>query len=215
MKQELVLDSSGGGSMACRMDMAEFYVVFLDDFVDIDSSLEMTGASLEGLPRVSRVTAERTDLTEIEISFDFEHLEGLLMSAEELQESRALSLTDRGDTRLLEIRLNRENFSQLKGLVPLLDDPFLSIYGPEGSKGLSEDEYRETIRWTFEDSESYPGETLDAFDTSFLILDVTVPREVVSHRGGEKISSRTVEFRIPLIDVLLLNDEIYYSVEYR
>lgn len=214
VRQQLELEDQGGQA-SFEVEMKGFLLTFLTEFFDLDAGVVDLQKGLEEKSGVSGVKVERPVPEKITGAFRFADLGQLLGSSREVSDTRILTLTDTGSARRLEIRLNRTSFGQLAEIIPLLKDPYFATFGPEGSGDLTESEYTEMIAWTFEDMEETPGEAEASFRNSFVTLRIRVPGEIVAQSGCRQLNRREVEIKIPLVTLLILGKELYYSVEYK
>jgi hypothetical protein len=214
IRQELDLDGAGG-NFSFEVEMKDFFVEFLTEFFDIDKGVSDLKMDLSAKRGVSGVEVLRPDPSRITGRFRFADLGVLLGSAREIRDTKIITMSEKNGVRKLEIRLNRKNFGQLSEIITLFKDPYFATFGPEGSGDLSEEEYTDMIAWTFEDMEAKPGEAAASLRSSHVTLRIRVSGEIVAQNGGRKLNDREVEIKIPLVKLLILEKELYYSVEYR
>ena len=50
--------------------------------------------------------------------------------------------------------------------------------------------------------------------SSEIVLRFTAPGEILGHRGG-RVEKRSITYRIPLLDILTLDEPLYYHFLYR
>ena len=209
---DLTLDEQGAGTMDMDFTMVPFFGDFLFDIVDEDLLLADTNLGLEKNKGIIAHSIVKDDYSYSgSISFnDFEEVVAL----EDGEEQTIFVMDTRGSETTLRITFTRDNWEQMSVLVPVFSDPTVAMLGPSGSIGLTEEEYREMVLYPFEGYASSSEAAERALDTSSLVFKVNVPGSIVSQRGGE-ISGNSVTYRIPLIRMLMLDEELTYSVTYR
>ncbi len=212
VKGSLNLDGNGTGTMDMSFTLAPFFGDFFFDLVDEDMLLADTNKGLdENRGITSHSVVKEKYRYSGKIAFDdFEKMVAL----ENGEEQTIFVIDKRGSETTLRITFTRENWEQMSVLVPIFSDPTVSMLGPSGSIGLTEEEYREMVIYPFEGYASSLEEAEKALDGSTLVFTVTVPGSIVSQVGGE-ISGRTVTYRVPIIRMLMLDKPLSYSVTYK
>jgi hypothetical protein len=212
VKGNLTLDKNSSGTMNMEFNLAPFFGEFFYDLIDEEILLDETGKGLEENKGISSHTIEK-DGYNYRGTIRFDSFEKMVNDDEAQEEQTIFTITeDRGIT-TLEIVFNRENWDQMSVLVPIFSDPTIAMLGPSGSIGLTEDEYREMVIYPFEGYARSTEEANKALDSSYLVFTVNVPNRVISQKGGE-VSGKSVIYRIPLIRMLMLDEELSYSVTY-
>lgn len=135
-------------------------------------------------------------------TFRFKGLEPLLSEMVEGLPQEIIK-AERGRSGKLEIRLNMDNYETLTKIIPFLADPDFEVYGPVYNHGMEEEDYLDMISFIL--GEEGP----DSIRNSFIDLTFKLPSKVKTN-NGTLIDPYTVNFRIPLIKILLLNEEIYF-----
>ncbi len=212
VKGGLTLDSQGAGTMDMDFTLLPFFGDFFFDLVDEDLLLADTDRGLAENKGITDHTLSREDYRYSgKISFsNFEDV----VAGEDGEEQTIFTMETVGGQTTLRITFTRDNWDQMSVLVPVFSDPTVAMLGPSGSIGLSEEEYREMVIYPFEGYASSTEEASRALDSSSLVFTVNVPGPIIGQQGGE-VSGRSVTFRIPLIRMLMLDEELSYSVTYR
>lgn len=138
------------------------------------------------------------------ISFDYSSLDSLIKDLNGGKSNTLLKLS--GKT--LTFNLDINNYGELKSVIPFLNDRNFEVYGPEYSNGMSEDEYMEMITFLLSEES---GESLSK---SFVSIVISLPGKVKSVIGAEKTGEKEITFTFPVIDFLLLNSPLSFSVEW-
>ena len=193
----------------------------------IDTALEMAELSSEGglpegdifnIPKIRRDFAEKEAVTlrdvqspgtgRLEGYFTFDDIREVFASQEELTEAGIISLTVSGANRIMRVRLNKRNYNQISTLFPIVENPLFEMFGPQEGEDITEDEYTEMVELAFGEA------TARGLTKSFIELKVNIEGTIIGQTGG-KIQGRSVVFKVPLIDVLLLNEPLEYTVVFR
>ena len=110
----------------------------------------------------------------------------------------------------LSIIINRKTYKELEQRFPAIrNNTLLQIYGPATTEGMSQQDYFDMIEYSF------GPEAKKDLPKAFATIYVQVPGKILSQTGGNKQNNNRVEFRIPLLDLVLLKGEQKYSVIYR
>lgn len=141
-------------------------------------------------------------------TFQFSDVEEVFQEEEELQQAGIVSLRNSGGTYTLDLRLNRDNFADISALFPALENPLMDMFGPLANEGVSESEYIEMMQFAFDSA------VVPAIQQSVIEARVVVDGAIVDQRGGT-VTGNQVVFRIPLIRILLLDQELSYSLSFR
>lgn len=104
----------------------------------------------------------------------------------------------------LTIRIGMDNYGVLAEMVPFLKEENFEAYGPLYNNGSTEEDYLEMMDFILGEG------TGDGILASSVKLYFTAPAAIVS-TNGEKVSENSVVFAIPLIKLLLLNEDIVLS----
>ena len=118
------------------------------------------------------------------------------------------SLLRAGSTSLT-FHLGIENYAELRDMVPFLSDPNFEVYGPEYCNGMTEDEYLEMIGFVL--GEDGP----EAIRSGRIMIRIHVPGTITEVGGGIAEDSSTALLTFPVIDFLLLNTPVDFSVSWR
>ena len=118
------------------------------------------------------------------------------------------SLLRAGSTNLT-FHLGIENYAELRDMVPFLSDPNFEVYGPEYCNGMTEDEYLEMIGFVL--GEDGP----EAIRSGRIMIRIHVPGTITEVSGGIAEDSSTALLTFPVIDFLLLNTPVDFSVSWR
>ncbi len=216
VKQHVFIETDSSGSMSLRIELNKVLIEYLKELA------ELTGEPIEGdifnvdkikseIPEDSRVELKRiqTPAPEIlEIDMAFNRIEDLFAGDNQLRSAGILSFNRVSEGYSLRIYLDHDNFSQIPELFPFLQNPLFEGLGPQENDNTTEDEYLELIELAMgEDGAS-------ALKASYFNIQVKVRGKILTQSGGT-ISRGGVNFRIPLIRVLLLDKPLEYSIVFK
>lgn len=121
-----------------------------------------------------------------------------------------LSFTKDGDKRVFNFQISTENFYQVSGYFPLIDEDLLAYFGPNPEDPVPEELYIEDLEFAMEDylTDQSMSEVLEDSVISFMIRP---EGEIISNFGGI-IKKDGVLYEIPLVKFLTLNEPISWSL---
>ena len=185
-------------------------IVFLSSCT-VSQALE-TQSALSGTAE-TKLEVDQFFLDLLEDFSDFESKSGYSIMDEAM-----LNLTDRinSSNTLLSLEENKvalnltyDNYDELESVIPFLSDPNFEVYGPRYSNGMTEEEYKDMISFLLGE------EGVEALEKSFVSIDIRTPGDITGTKGAMKIGSRRAVFSFPIIDFLLLNEPLTFSVEWK
>lgn len=218
MKNEINLEKDGSGTASVEINLKSFVLPTIEDLAEISPDVdpdEMLNPDkireqMEENPEVSNVRASRPQKNRIILDFDFGSVERLFSQTEEdVQSSGLIRIEDQGDQMKLTLTVNKNTYRAFSHLIPNLDDPTMAALAPDPDMVVEESEYLDMIEFFF--GEDGPAGVLD----SSLDMTINVNGTILDQKGGTKIDSNTVEFKVPLIRVLLLDTDLVYSLSYK
>jgi len=205
----LTLDSDNSGNWESHIELKPFFEEFFFDIFDKAPLIEEIERGFQEHPGISAVLVENQDNLFVN-SFRFNDLNQLPGLSEGVME-----LSSDGNLKTLTIKLNRENWSNLEAMIPLLSDPSISYMGPQGSQGLSRDEFGEMLLYPFDGYAPSNHAAQEALDQSIVYFIIEVKGRIISQKGGEILTEQRVQFTIPLFELLMLDRELYYELSYQ
>lgn len=140
---------------------------------------------------------------------DFEKLVSEL--CRETPAQTLLTLKTTGSKTRLDLCISLDNWETLTKIVPFLGERNFAVWGPVYNNPpydyMTADDYKDLVGFIL--GEDGP----EAIDNSSITIVLTTPSDIVSTNGTLK-DKRTVEFSFPLIDFLLLHDDILFWCEF-
>ena len=227
VKQEIYLEPNGSGQVDFNLSLAPYVTEVFDQIqplLDSDSTQEVSNESPSQLLDTEAIREDfetRDGVTLLEINsdpsgrldgkFEFDNLNTLLQNTSaESNGPQLLKYSSQNGISRLEVKINRDAVNSLLAANPSLNNPLMQSFGPDATERITnENEYLEMMEFAL-GTESRLG-----ILESVLDLTVRVDGEIVSQDGGRITGSDSVVFRIPLLPVLMLKEELSYSVEYR
>ena len=210
--ERLSMQKSGNGTSDINVSVEPFFIDVLNDFEEFADSknpqsvmdkavsdMEKNLSNGQGTGNVSfKKTGERT----YEGVFTFTSIANLLADLGSDKDQSLLTVS--GNT--LRFHVDIGNYPQLCKVIPFLADKNFEPFGPTYNQGISEADYLDMISFML--GEEGP----DAIRNSRIILNLKTPGTITSFTGGKKIDDTTFQFSFPLIDFLLLQNNIDCSV---
>jgi len=211
--EDLNIDTQEGGSSSANIQVEDFFVSVLEDFSDLstdlpadttvmDASINNFSSALKKGKTISNVDFTKIDDTHYVGNFDFNSLNELITDLGKIDNQTLLTLKDT----TLSFNLDMDNYDQLVKVIPFLADPNFETFGPTYNQGMSEADYYDMISYML--GEEGP----DKIASSLITINIKTPSPITSFTGGKKIDSTTFCYQFPLIDFLLLNKSLHFTL---
>ena len=215
VSQALEAQSALSGTAETKLEVDQFFLDLLEDFSDFESKSGysiMDEAMLNLTDRINSSSSSSSvklltdgNSRKYVISFDYSNLEKLVYDLNGGKDNTLLSLEDNK----VALNLTYDNYDELESVIPFLSDPNFEVYGPRYSNGMTEEEYKDMISFLLGE------EGVEALEKSFVSIDIRTPGDITGTKGAMKIGSRRAVFSFPIIDFLLLNEPLTFSVEWK
>ena len=215
VSQALEAQSALSGTAETKLEVDQFFLDLLEDFSDFESKSGYSIMDEDMLNLTDRINSSSSSssvklLTDgnsrkYVISFDYSSLEKLVYDLNGGKDNTLLSLEDNK----VALNLTYDNYDELESVIPFLSDPNFEVYGPRYSNGMTEEEYKDMISFLLGE------EGVEALEKSFVSIDIRTPGDITGTKGAMKIGSRRAVFSFPIIDFLLLNEPLTFSVEWK
>ncbi len=216
IKQEIFINADASGNVEFDIQVEDFFTAVVEDFTvfipeeesDItDLNIKDMQNSINSSPYTSHAVFYELEKNHYTGKFRFDDAENLFNDIhDEIHLESLFSFDTAGNQRTLSLYLDINNYEDLTELIPLLKDPTFAIFGPEENVGVSEADYLDMISYLL--GEEGPG----AIERSYISIIINTDSPIISHTNGTIKSDKQIEFRIPIIDFLLLSEPIHYSV---
>jgi hypothetical protein len=216
VRQTLLLSSDGTGRLEIDVRLSDGFYGYLREMTeearqlgyqtgDVVFDLEQLEASTAAFPGVRLESAEVPEPETLRVSFAVEDFQA---AGRPFGEGPSLfEYTRRGNRGRFQVRLDRETYAAIRPLIPGSENPLFEVLGPQLEAPYTPEEYREVL--TFMIGEEAPAWLED----SYLELLVRLPGPVLAQVGGRPVNGGVV-FRVPLLEVLILNKDLSYWVEF-
>ena len=215
VSQALETQSALSGTAETKLEVDQFFLDLLEDFSDFESKSGysiMDEAMLNLTDRINSSSSSSSvklltdgNSRKYVISFDYSSLEKLVYDLNGGKDNTLLSL----EKNKVALNLTYDNYDELESVIPFLSDPNFEVYGPRYSNGMTEEEYKDMISFLLGE------EGVEALEKSFVSIDIRTPGDITGTKGAMKIGSRRAVFSFPIIDFLLLNEPLTFSVEWK
>ena len=222
MRQDIQIDSDGGGRVTMDISLADYLTTVVEQiqslvpaeeqrpadapFFDLDAITE-DFAGRDGVELERIASPDRNSLSG---AFRFDDINALYQEIEEgSAESRLVNLNRSGEVNELTVRVTRETVQALLDENPSMNNPLVTSFGPTANEGLSEEDYLSMMEFALGE------ESRKGILESSLVLNVSVEGSVIDQKGGTVTGPSSVVYEIPLLPVLLLNENLQYSLRYR
>lgn len=220
IKQEAVVAPDGSGSVAFHFEVQQFFADTLMDMAEFSGDEEAfkdgkffnEEQTREAFGKMEEVTLLSLDCPSPNVmkgEFSFTDVEAVFRNEEELTQAGIITFSRRGGESTLKVHLDNKNFRQISAFSPAMENPLFDMFGPQENDDTTEDEYLEMIEFAFGE------EGVEGLEAAHVELIVTVRGELVSQVGGKRKGKNQVVFTIPLIDFLLLQEPMDYSLTFK
>lgn len=213
--ETITAESGNEGNSKTDLTVDPFFLSVLEDFSSFTSGDGYTvmDDAMVGFASAVNSSSSASDVRLLSdgegkryiISFDYTSLVNLLKDLNGGKGNSLFTITQSS----ISFRLDMDNYAELKDVIPFLSDENFEVYGPEYSNGMTEEEYTDMI--TFLLGEESP----EALGNSSVSITIKVPGTVTKVTGAVKTASDTVCYTFPVIDFLLLNEPLSFSVSWK
>lgn len=221
VSQQITLNPDGSGQVESSVFMEDFFLSTLKDLTDLGQAGEgekspLEADSIEGEltlnPYFDGVRVVSPTDGEYRGELSFRRIEELFAVSGQSANPVISHIEQANGSRKLVLRVDDDNFQQIFQLFPVLKDPGFQYFLPEPD--IPREEYEEMLLFIFEDGA--PEELLKSLiRQASLDLIIKVNGRITDQQGGRKLSPDTLKIRIPLLDLLLHEEELIYSLTYQ
>lgn len=210
--EELTLGEGGSGESVMTLHAEDFFIDVLNDFSEflpennetiMDSTVRGFAEEFGKNGEITSSSWEKLGENDYTFSFAYSDLDALLQSVG--AENQTLF---RETENTLSFHLDMENYQELKQLIPLLSDPNFEVYGPEYNQGMSEADYLDMIYFLL--GEDGP----EAIANGLVTVNITVPGTITEAENCALLDEDTASYSFPIIDFLLLNQPMEFSISW-
>ena len=218
MNQTIVIRADGSGTGSLKVEVSP---VLRDYFINlaelsgntsaVDSGqifdLKEVKKSFESRPGITVTRTAIPTKTSMEVDISYKSIK-TLFTDDSLAGTGVATYTESAGTKTLKFHLDKDNFTKLAVVFPVLSDPLFAGMGPQPNEKMTEDEYLKMIEY------SLGADGAAQLAKSFIIITMKPEGQIVS-QSGVTLSDGSVVFKIPLIKVLVLNTPLDYSFSWK
>jgi len=222
VSQEVFINGSGQGKIVTDVTLKPVLLETLGDLMMLSSPVERTDNFDELLVDTDNLAVHLTMKEGIDLAvvnhesrgrwvseIKFSDLNKLFSSSDELTSAQLIELQNRADGSIkITGKINRSNFDNLAQFFPILDNPDFAPFHPLKNGVVNYSEYRENVDFALDQK------GVKALNTSFLMLGFKTEGKITECAGGELTGQNSALVKIPLIDILVLNREITFSLTF-
>ncbi|MBN2619202.1 MAG: hypothetical protein JXR64_12890 [Spirochaetales bacterium] len=177
-----------------------------DSIIDID----LLKNELEKNPNIKNVVISSPLNNVYKGNFFVKSINNLFMDGEKEipKELQLFSLSKNDGNKTLTMRISLENYLYLKDTIPMLKEESIDMLGPDANQDITREEYLDMMSFSL--GEEGPKDLI----SSNIKLEISVDGSILSTNGGIIENNKAI-FNIPLLDIILLQKEIIYSITYK
>ena len=217
ISQEASVEVDGSGSVRFYIEVKPVFLETMLEMAEFSGEAPENG-SLFDLARIEEDFAKKPTLELVVIAsptpeilegeFLFQDVGEVFEGEATLTESGVVTFSKTDSESTIRFYLDRDNFVRVSSFLTFLDNPFFQMFSPVENEGTTEAEYLEMMEFVL--GEDGPP----AIEESIIEIRINVKGKILSQSGG-RIEGRSVIYEIPLLDVLLLEEPLRYSLSYR
>lgn len=221
MEQKISIDVKGQGEMSFSVELEDYLTTVMDQMQALSGpvepedeadvfDLEALKTDLNKRPELEVISLENSSETSWSGALKFSDVEKALASEDLPSGTETLiSFSTSNGVSTLDVNFSLESFEAIMISNPSLDSPLMQAFGPLANEGLTNADYLDMMEFAL-GPESRMG-----ISNSTLALVINVDGEIIEQFGGELIDNTSVKFSIPLLDILILDEELHYSVKFK
>ena len=221
MNQNIQLAVNGDGQVEFNIKMASYLSDVVDEVEDLLEPVdENQNSGFFDLEAIHKGLASNESISNIDLKtegkesleligrFHFHSVNEIVQQAEKTGKG-LIDFNRSDDISRLTVTFNRETIGSFIESNPGMDNPLVENFGPTTTEGMSGTDYLDMMEFALGE-ESRQG-ILD----SNLSITITVAGKILNQKGGIKVDEKTVRFEIPLLDLLILESPLVYTIEYK
>jgi len=222
LKQTLYIDKNAAGNIDFELTLVPFFIEVTEQLSELfpgeDNSVQKSTKGPFDLDKIREdfSKSEGSVLKQLDIPSDnvlqgsivFDDIRTALSSSGSNNILDLFSFTTKDGISTLTVVINYETVEQFLLSNPSLNSPLMETFGPLANKGLTEEDYLDMMQFALGDESSL------GIKESSLSLIVDVKGNIISQSGGLIVDYNTVKFKIPLLQVLILDEPKLLSVSF-
>lgn len=232
VREELVVDGNGSGTATLSINLHPIMISYYNDLLTAMTGvpgeypvfdLEQLAAAFAEQPAVNLTRIERSARGQLEMELSFSDLNDVAESAGQAADvdgsagagpafdpTSIFTFGRDGARREMTVRLDRGAVSGFLAFAPPESAMMTSFLLPPEDGSVSRDEYQDELAWALEEYAS-ASEVNRVLENAAIEVVVRPLGRIESQSGGT-IRGDSVVFRVPILEVLTLNEERVYSV---
>lgn len=218
VSQRMDLAIDGSGSVEVEIELGRIFREYYRDLsgeTAFDSSEIFDTAEirrvLESYTGIDVETVSAPDAGRLRIQAQMQDVEELFRD-DTLEVPEIAYFVRDGQEATLHMRFGREDIPRFLALSPIGDSPVVEYLLPPGDE-LGREEYIEYLGWALEEYEEGTP-VADVVRAAAIELRIRPAGEILVQRGGV-VDGDTAVFEVPLIDLVLAQDPLEYSLRFR
>jgi hypothetical protein len=214
-REKITLNTDGSGYLSLSLALDPALVQYIIDVGEASGKFESAAKAVIFDPAEIRkellsrpgITIKKINVPEkgkLELELYFRDIKRIFSSDKILSKAQVVNFVP-GTTNTLHFHLDRENFTQILGLFPLLQTKEFKTLLPRESE--SKEDYFDVIDFALDDGAALVKNTVIRFD-------ISVNGTVVSQTGGYR-NGNTVSYSLPLERILFPDTPIEFSLQFK
>ena len=224
-RQDVYISGTGEGTISIDVNLDNMVIQYSRDLLGGFSNTEAEDIRLFDINKISYIVSELESAALTGISSDSQdllHLEldfqdpGKILDSPEIPGtpgviSFSTSVSDSKVRKKLRLYLSQKNLDTVTALVGMKDSEIMETFGPQENP-YTEDEYLDLMEYLFEEYES-SYRIRSIVKSSEIIINLQVDGKIVECYGCTG-SGSSAEIRIPLLDIITMEEPIEVVVEW-
>ncbi len=225
-RQDVFISGTGEGTISIDVNLDDIVVQYSRDLLGGFSNTETEEIRLFDIHKISYIVSELESVVLTDISSDSPdmlHLEldfqdpGKILDNPEIPGtpdviSFSTSVSGNHIRKKLKLYLSQKNFDTITALAGMKDSEIMETFGPQENP-YTEYEYLDLMEFLFEEYES-SYRIRSILKSSEIIINLQIDGKIVECYGCTGSGSRA-EIRIPLLDIVTLEEPIEVVVEWK
>ncbi|MBN1696876.1 MAG: hypothetical protein JW881_05130 [Spirochaetales bacterium] len=219
VRQDISIAVDGSGQSTLSVELKPVFLLYILDLAeamsDEEFSEDMDIFEIQEIKKelgkqegVKALTVTSPSQEKLEVTLSFTRIARLLHLQSENTLTPLLTFKNSQGLKILHFHLEKENYTIITELFPILDNPVFQNLAPQPKENISQREYLDIVEFAMGE------EGRIAVKKEIVKVTVTVKGTIVSQKGGY-IKDGIVYFDIPLLDVLLLSEPLDYEIVFR
>lgn len=218
-RQEINLNLDGSGSLDLKVELASVFVNYLYDIAEATTEIKSRKdmvifdagelkASLEKYPEIVIEQILSGSQNSLELKLKCRNIASLSAGISQDSRQPLFTFNNRNGVKEFRFLLSKSNYNDIKKFFPLLNEALFENLEPQVNETVSKEDYLDIVEFAMD------KEGRKAVLDSMIDVKIKVQGKILSLQGGT-LKDGVINIRIPLIDVLLLNQPVAFSVKFQ